>query len=188
MKEIEKQARTLDGFENLISIPGVGAYSAAALLVEIGSIDRFENAKQLASYFGLDPVKHSSGERTVDVHRISKKGTNYVRGLLDQCDRPHVRHAPESSLTRTYERVAKGEESEVAKTAVMRKLVKVAFHVLKGDRAFMLQGSTPGPVMQTPGISGLNPGLLWKLSGDGGLGVVEGWILSLVGDRLCGLP
>jgi transposase len=47
----------------LISIPGIGFITAITLLTELGDIKRFDNQREFASFFGLIPTCHSSGEK-----------------------------------------------------------------------------------------------------------------------------
>lgn len=148
MDEIERElathARKRKDAGYLLTIPGVGTLTSMALLVEMGDVDRFEKAKHVVSYFGLDPVKGSSGDRAWDEHRMSKKGTDYVRGLLDQAAKSHLQNAPGSSLSIAYRRwVAKGKPKGKARGGVMRKLVRVAFRLLKEERGFKLKGPAP---------------------------------------------
>ena len=42
--------------ELLQSIIGIGAYSAAAIMIQIEDVRRFASPKELASYFGLHPI------------------------------------------------------------------------------------------------------------------------------------
>lgn len=50
-----KQQRDL-----LVSIPGIGPQTAAVLLAEIGRIEDYQNARQLAAHAGLTPSERSS--------------------------------------------------------------------------------------------------------------------------------
>ncbi|EMA10257.1 transposase (ISH18) [Haloarcula marismortui ATCC 33799] len=40
----------------LMTIPGVSFYSSLLITSEVGEIDRFDEAKQVVSYAGLEPV------------------------------------------------------------------------------------------------------------------------------------
>ena len=57
----------------LLSIPGVSLIVGAGFLSAIGDVTRFENPKQLASYFGLSPTTYQSGDTPQRHGRISKK-------------------------------------------------------------------------------------------------------------------
>jgi transposase len=59
----------------LISIHGIGLTTAMVILTEIDNIHRFNNQEKLASYIGLIPTSHSSGDRDIHgemVHRGNK--------------------------------------------------------------------------------------------------------------------
>ncbi len=67
--------------ERLISIPGVGLLTATAMVGFVGDIKRFRSSRHFASYLGLTPREHSSGNRR-RMGRISKQGDRYLRMLL----------------------------------------------------------------------------------------------------------
>lgn len=60
---LSRSHRYADNYNRLVSIPGIGMYTAMCLLTEIDDINRFRNERQFASYLGLIPVSHSSGEK-----------------------------------------------------------------------------------------------------------------------------
>ncbi|MCY4304439.1 MAG: IS110 family transposase [Aestuariivita sp.] len=61
--------------EALISLRGLDVLSAVTVLAELGDITRFDNPRQLMSFLGLVPSKHSSGA-------ITKTGNGHVRRIL----------------------------------------------------------------------------------------------------------
>ena len=65
LDEIDAEvARLIDGSREgqiLVSIPGVGVISAAAIVAAIGRIDNFPSAAALKSYFGWSPTLAQSG-------------------------------------------------------------------------------------------------------------------------------
>lgn len=69
--------------QRMMSIPGVGAITAAALICKDVRPERFANARQFAAYFGLVPEQHSSGAR-IRLGRMTKRGDGYVRSLAIQ--------------------------------------------------------------------------------------------------------
>jgi transposase len=62
----------------LMTIPGIGYYSALLVKSEIGTVDRFPDGEKLCSYAGLAPGMRSSAGRTVRGH-ITKEGNKYLR-------------------------------------------------------------------------------------------------------------
>ena len=47
----------------LMTIPGMGIYSSAAIMSEIDDISRFDSKEKLAAYAGLVPRQDQSGSR-----------------------------------------------------------------------------------------------------------------------------
>lgn len=82
-----------EGIEILCTIPGINRWSAAILRSEIGPIDRFDSAKELVAYVGLDPQREESGDREAS-RSISRRGNPRVRAILYTCVRNAVQHNP----------------------------------------------------------------------------------------------
>jgi transposase len=77
-------ASLLDGelARRLQTIPGVGPATCAALIAEIGDIDRFATFDQLLAYAGVHPAERSSGRKGSDPEtawRMSKAGDSHLR-------------------------------------------------------------------------------------------------------------
>src|SRR5919106_6547698 len=68
----------------LMTIPGIGYYSALLIVSEIDDINRFPDSYHLCSYAGLVPSTHSSGGVTYH-DRITKTGSKYLRRVLLEC-------------------------------------------------------------------------------------------------------
>ena len=57
----------------LMTIPGMGIYSSAAIMSEVDDISRFSSKERLASYAGLVPRQNQSGSSDIRGH-ITKHG------------------------------------------------------------------------------------------------------------------
>jgi transposase len=88
----------------LTTIPGVGYYSALLIISEIGAINRFPDSNHLCSYAGLVPSTHSSGGVTYHGN-ITKTGSKYLRWIMIECARSHVRYSKDSNITKFSERL-----------------------------------------------------------------------------------
>jgi transposase len=78
--EIEGRASLDEDVRLLLSLTGVGVYSALLIKSEIGNIRRFPNYKKLVSWAGLAPSLHQSGN--VERHgHITKQGPSCLGGL-----------------------------------------------------------------------------------------------------------
>jgi transposase len=63
----------------LISIPGIGSQTAAVFLAEIGRIEDYQSARQLAAHAGLTPCERSSGTSVHGKTRLSCTGNSRLR-------------------------------------------------------------------------------------------------------------
>ena len=81
----------------LQTIPGVGPSSCAALIAEIGDIDRFEDVDQLLAYAGVHPAERSSGRKGADPEtswHMSKAGNAHLRAAAYHVAIVGVQHNP----------------------------------------------------------------------------------------------
>ena len=118
----------------LMTIPGIGYYSALLIISEIGDINRFPDSYRLLSYAGLVPSTHTSGRITYH-GRITKTGSN-LRWILLECVHVHIRTNKHSNITRFYERLVKRKGSSIAAVVPAAKLLKVAFWIMKEKREY----------------------------------------------------
>lgn len=121
--------------ELLTSIPGIGDITAATFLAEVPDVSRFETAAQLAAYAGLTPRRHDSGSSIHRRGRLVKIGNSRFRTALYFPALTAMRHNPIAcALVARLE--ARGKKRMTIVGAVMRKLVHLAFGVLKHQRPF----------------------------------------------------
>lgn len=69
-------------FESINSIYGIGEFTTAIIIAELGDINRFNNIKELTAYCGLDPSIKQSGKSVNINGPISKSGNKYMRKIL----------------------------------------------------------------------------------------------------------
>lgn len=114
--------------DRLKTIPAVGDASADQMLCVLGARD-FTSARQAAAFCGLVPRQHESGS-SVRAPSYLGKGHGRLRAVLYMAAVAAVRHNPE--LSRIYHRLlARGKCKMSALGALMRKLVHLAYGVLK---------------------------------------------------------
>jgi transposase len=119
----------------LMSIPGIGYYSALLIVSEIGDISRFPDSYHLCSYAGLIPSTHSSGGVTYH-GRITKRGSKYLRWIMTECTHTHVRTVPESSVSKFYAKIARKKGKQKGIVAAASKLLKIVYWVMKERREY----------------------------------------------------
>src|SRR5436853_538749 len=109
--------------------PGVGLQTALAVVHTLEPVTRFDRARRIAAYCGLDPSEHSSGDTTRYGH-ISKQGNRLLRFLLVEAAWSAVQH--EEDLGRFFRRLrARKKPHAVTVVAVARKLVLRLYRMLR---------------------------------------------------------
>ena len=117
------------------SIPGVAEATAATLLAEITDIRQYRSARQVAAYAGLAPRERHSGSSVRGHTRLSKIGNARLRKALYFPAITALRCSP------FFQRWAEGlRQRGKCKMSIigatMRKLIHLAYGVLKTGRAF----------------------------------------------------
>jgi transposase len=118
----------------LMTIPGIGYYSALLVKSEIGDVNRFPFGDRLCSYAGLVPSTHASGS-VVRHGGITKEGSRWLRWVMVEAAQTHV-HKYDTSVTRLYNRIAERRGRRSAVVAAAHKLLLVCYSVLKNKRAY----------------------------------------------------
>ena len=141
MKEIQAQIKRvvddhpdLRGRRDLLtSIPGIGERTAEVLLAEI-HMEQFLTGKQVAAFAGLSPRHYQSG-KIVGKSRLSKAGSPRLRKALFFPALSAMRWLP---MFRQFAQrlTGRGKPRLLIIAAVMRKLLVLAFAVLKSGRAY----------------------------------------------------
>jgi transposase len=129
-RQVEEEVKQRPGAVKLMTHPGVGPVTALAMVLTLGPAERFANARQVASYFGLIPSEHSSGGHR-RLGRISKQGSSFLRFLLVEAGQTAVRG--DAELGRFYRRLAVRKHRALAKVAVARKLAMRLYVMLRED-------------------------------------------------------
>ena len=132
-KAIESFAKTLPGYDNLISIKGIGPLSAAVMLCHINDIADFKDPGKLAAYFGITPRVSQSND-SQRVGRITKRGSRLARTALVQCTLIAKRYSP--CLHDVCEKIKARRGTGKAIIATARKLLNTIFHTLKNIWVF----------------------------------------------------
>jgi transposase len=125
----------------LRSIPGIGLLTATALVATVGDVRRFPSARHFASYLGLTPREHSTGQQR-RLGAISKRGDRYVRMLLIHGARAVLCHAktktaPAPDRLRTWAlQLERTRGHNKAAVALANKLARIAWVVWKTGRPY----------------------------------------------------
>jgi transposase len=124
--EIRQRARSDPRVKVLTQLPGVGPFTALVILAEVGDISRFGSARKLASWAGLTPTVRGS-DRVAHYGHISKQGSAWLRWVLCEAAQT-AKRSPQFAAS--YQAIAKRRGKKIATTAVARKLLTRAWHLL----------------------------------------------------------
>ncbi len=128
--------------QHITSVPGVGPVNGAAILAEIGDVNRFPSEAQLVAYAGIDATVYQSGQFEGTQSHMSKRGSAYLRLALWQAALMAVLHDEEFKAYYQKKR-AEGKAHGVATGAVCRKLLIRIYVILKENRPYEARKSTP---------------------------------------------
>jgi transposase len=127
----------------LMTLPGVGPAGAQALYAALGDWKRFKDGAHAASYLGLTPSTRQSADHCYH-GSITKAGNSLARWLLTQAARQVAQHP--GPLGVFFRRIQKRKNYNVAVVATARKLVTIAFLMLKNNEPYRY--SLPGPTQR----------------------------------------
>lgn len=135
LKRCQKEDALLDQqIKLLVSIDGIGLITAWTILAYLGDINQYTDAGKVASYAGLTPRRVESGS-SIKKSRLSKMGHRKLRKSLYfpaivSCQHNPVLQAKYQSM------LERGKSKKTALCAIMRKLLVIAYGVLKSGMAF----------------------------------------------------
>ncbi len=116
------------------TIGGVGALTAATILGEFGSVDRFTKATQMVAFAGVDPKLRNSGQHQGQVH-ISKRGSPYLRRALYLACQGAVRN--DGYFKSIFQRHRdNGKSYKEAIVAVMNRFIHVLYAIWRDNRPY----------------------------------------------------
>lgn len=131
---VDRHPELKQQYQLLQSIPGIGNRTAVKLLAEIENFSQYKSARQVAAYAGLTPRNNRSGTFRGQT-RLAKTGNARVRKALFLPALVAKQHNP---IVRSFcQRLAGyGKNKMQLIGAAMRKLVHIAFGVLKSGKVF----------------------------------------------------
>jgi transposase len=143
IKEIERQIDDLikqdkelqEKFTLLCSIKGIAEITARHFLAEMYDLEHYESATAAAADVGLTPSHYQSGSSVRRRSKMSRMGKKSLRAALYLPAQTAMCHNP--VIKKFVKRLqAKSKLPKVIKVAVMRKLVHLAYGVLKNRQSF----------------------------------------------------
>jgi len=141
IREIEEQLAEREANDSRVAklqtIPRVGRIASLTFLAAVDDVHRFSSSRKLIGYSGLAPTVRSSGERT-QYGSISREGRRELRAVWVQI--AHLvaidRKRQTQPLRTWFNKVAKRRGRKTATVALARRLLVIAYHVLKEEQEY----------------------------------------------------
>ncbi len=115
----------------LLSLPGVGPVTAAALYAEVGDFGRFHTPAALISYAGIYPKERSSGE-SKRYGSISKAGSKVLRySIIEAAMRVRDTEKSHNLYTHYLAAKARHKTAKQARIVVAHKLLTIAWYLVQ---------------------------------------------------------
>jgi len=126
--------RSQEASVRLATIPGIGVFSATALVASAGDATVFRSGRQFAAWLGLVPKQRSSGGR-IRLSGISKRGDRYLRTLLIQGAHAVLCHrTPGTDVW--LDQLVQRRHKNVAAVAIANKNARLAWALLAHQRTY----------------------------------------------------
>jgi len=149
MARLEQQIRDLvsaqpdlsDLLQRLMTVPGIGFWTACVLVSETSRLTGFRDGRALASYAGLAPMIRQSGKRSGLGQGLSANGNPALRRAFYLAALSSVR--ARGGYGDCYERLlARGKSKKKALCAVARHLVMVVYALVRDGSVYDPHHST----------------------------------------------
>ncbi len=134
-EEIDKLVEHDEGIKGLKSVPEFGRKMMIVLRAELGDVARFQRTDQVVAYAGMDIEVKESGKWKGQA-KLSKRGSGRLRRTLYMTAVRCIR-LKDSAFGVYYHRLlARGMKARAALMAVMRKMLIVAYQLLKTEEMY----------------------------------------------------
>jgi transposase len=140
--EFIRWAKENQDARRLVTIPGVGAIVASALVAAVGHAESFDRGRDLAAWLGLVPRQFTTGGKP-KLLGISKRGNRYLRKQLIHGARAALPYVAErdTPLGRWAKALMARAHRNVAVVAFANKLARIAWAVLRRKERFAAVGT-----------------------------------------------
>lgn len=141
IREIEEQLAEREANDSRVAklqtIPRVGQIASLTFLAAVDDVHRFSSSRKLIGYSGLAPTVRSSGERT-EYGSISREGRRELRAVWVQIAHLIVMDKKRQTqpLRTWFNKVAKRRGRKTATVALARRLLVIAYHVLRDETEY----------------------------------------------------
>jgi len=137
LEEMISQSELKDDYIRLQKIPGIGKTTSVTFLFDLYNINRFKNFRCFASYIGLIPTEHSSGEKIRKGH-ITRRGKGKLKSMLIEA--AWISVSRDETMKKYYHiQLGRGVKPQQAIIKCAKKLLSRMFHILKTGEEYKIE-------------------------------------------------
>lgn len=132
LSRIRKISRNRRLTQLLMTMPGIGEYSALLILEEIADIKRFKTPKELVAYAGLCPGVFQTGniERNVPNQAVNK----WLKWIMGECSGRAA--IMQNRFQLHYAKINQRKGFKVARRSTARKMLTIIWHMLHNEEPY----------------------------------------------------
>ena len=134
IRKLSHSSKYSERVELIRSIPGIGLITSMTILTEIYDFGRFHNEREFASYLGLIPTSHSSGDKVVHGEKTFR-GNRQAGPMLIESSWVAILKDP--GLSTAYRNFLQRMEPQQAIVRIARKMSNIIFAVLKTGKKYV---------------------------------------------------
>jgi transposase len=133
---IENNKAIKNNYKLLLTVPGIGRFTAVYLICCTNNFAARHTGKQLASYAGVVPFDYSSGTSIKGRNRVHKMANKDLKKMLHLCALTAIKYYPE--FTDYFKRKkAEGKNGMSVLNAIKNKLVLRAVAVVNNQAPYV---------------------------------------------------
>jgi len=132
-RRVLEQARSLKGYEGLLTVRGIGKVLGLTILLETGAIERFSKVGNYSSYARCVSSKRVSNEKRKGQGN-TKNGNAYLAWAFMEAANFAIRY--DSQIKKYYQKKAAKTKRVVALKAVAHKLARASYYILRDGVCF----------------------------------------------------
>ena len=117
-------------------MPGIGKTIAMAILLELFEMGRYKRFSNLASYVGLIPTEHSSGEKQ-HLGRMTKRSKSQLRTLLIEAAWIAIRK--DEAFKTYYKSLLERMQPQEAIIRCAKKLLRRIYYLLTTGKEYQVK-------------------------------------------------
>lgn len=134
VRHMSRRGKYKVNYDLLNTIPGLGTLTIMTILTEIYDVSRFHNERQFASYLGLVPTCHSSGDRISHGEKTFRGNKKLGPALIEAS---WIAISRDEGLGLAYSNYRKrGQTPQEAIVRIARKLSNIILSVLKNREPY----------------------------------------------------